>query len=313
MSERVSVVLPVYNGEKYLRESIESCLSLTYGDLELIVVDDHSTDATVDIVREYLSDRRVRVIRNEQTMKLPAALNKGFSQCTGRYLSWTSDDNYYDRMAMARMVSYLEANLDTSFVYSDHWIIDENGVVMGYGSQGPPETLRERCRIACFLYKREVYEAIGEYNEALFRIEDYDYWLRVWKRFRMDWIGEPLYFYRRHGSSLTQSEGLAERARREDALQRRHFGPERGRYSRILAGYCAAEAFDRHRRGDAAGVLQYAARAAARRPELLLNRGVLSIAAQAILGRAVSDRLGLGKRGGPGSAGRKETGEPAKG
>lgn len=93
-SPKVSIVLPTYNGARYLRQSIDSCLGQTYRNLELIVVDDASTDTTPEIIRSY-QDPRIRVIRHEKSKMLPESLNTGFRAVSGDYLTWTSDDNYY--------------------------------------------------------------------------------------------------------------------------------------------------------------------------------------------------------------------------
>lgn len=83
----VSVVMPVYNGEKYLRQSIESVLNQTFKDWNLIIVDDCSTDSSTDIMNEYAkADGRIQVIHNKVNSKIPASLNNGFEKASGRYL-----------------------------------------------------------------------------------------------------------------------------------------------------------------------------------------------------------------------------------
>ena len=92
----VSIVLPVYNGEKYLRESLDSILAQTMEDWELIAVDDCSKDATPQILADYAaSDSRIRVMRNAENQRLPRSLNIGFAEARGEFLTWTSDDNAY--------------------------------------------------------------------------------------------------------------------------------------------------------------------------------------------------------------------------
>ena len=79
MEELISIVLPVYNGEKYLRESIDSVLNQTYRNWELIIVDDCSTDSSAKIAKEYTNkDKRIYYYRNENNLRLPRNLNKGF-------------------------------------------------------------------------------------------------------------------------------------------------------------------------------------------------------------------------------------------
>src|SRR5262245_61923913 len=92
----VSIVLPTYNGSRFLAESIQSCLDQTYPDFELIIVDDCSTDVTPAIIAEFSArDSRVHTVRHEKNKKLPGALNTGMALSRGRFLTWTSDDNLY--------------------------------------------------------------------------------------------------------------------------------------------------------------------------------------------------------------------------
>ena len=105
---KVSIVLPCYNGEKYLRESINSIIKQTYQDWELIIVDDCSVDRSLEIAYEYMkNDSRIKVIHNESNCKLPCSLNIGFANATGELLSWTSDDNIYYPEALEIMVDAL--------------------------------------------------------------------------------------------------------------------------------------------------------------------------------------------------------------
>ncbi len=105
----VSVILPVYNGEDTIAESIDSVLAQTYQNLELVIVNDCSTDGTQAILKEYeAKDRRVRVIDNSVNLKLPRSLNVGFSDAKGEYLTWTSDDNLYHPSAIEEMAAVLD-------------------------------------------------------------------------------------------------------------------------------------------------------------------------------------------------------------
>ena len=208
-SRKVSVILPTYNGSKYLRQSIESCLNQTYKNLELIVVDDGSGSEIGNIVGAY-RDPRVKYLRHERNRGLAEALNTGFKNSTGEYLTWTSDDNYYAENAIEEMVRFLQTYPELGFVYTSQHIIDERP-----GGKSPKilkprsvEWLEVNNGIgACFLYKREVYETIGNYNPAASLAEDYDYWVRVSKQFKMQRLFKPLYHYRRHKGSLTEKCG----------------------------------------------------------------------------------------------------------
>ena len=201
----ISIVLPVYNGAKYLRESIDSCLAQTFRNWELIVVNDCSTDESGAIAEEYAAkDERIRIIHNETNLKLPASLNAGFRQAKGEYLTWTSDDNRYLPHALQRMIDFLQNQPKYQMVCAAFEYIDGEG--KNLNRTVIPLSYPQICGNsvgACFLYTRKVYEAIGEYDTSYFLAEDYDYWLRIDKQFQMGLIKDVLYCYRGHPQSLS--------------------------------------------------------------------------------------------------------------
>lgn len=217
----ISIVLPVHNGARYLAESVESCLQQTWQNLELIIVNDGSTDATHEMVMGF-QDPRVRYIQCHTNVKLPSALNVGFAAARGEYLTWTSDDNRYQPDALAKMAAVLQMGAD--FVYTHYRKIDPEGRVMGLWRAGPPDYLSEFNAVgACFLYRREVYRKVGNFDPGAFLVEDYDYWLRVWRQgFRMRLLAEPLYEYRDQPESLGRRHGADEVSRRRDQIRSRH-------------------------------------------------------------------------------------------
>lgn len=200
----ISIVLPTYNGEKYLEQSINSIIGQTYEDWELIIVNDCSRDNTVKIAQSFVDkDKRVKIINNAVNKKLPASLNIGFSAAKGDYFTWTSDDNAYANNALEVMLKNItEQKVD--FVFADYHVIDEEDYVLYKQVTGPVEQLPLYDNIgACFLYKREIQEILHGYNPDKFLVEDYDFWLRVYWKYNMYHIAESLYFYRMHAQSLT--------------------------------------------------------------------------------------------------------------
>lgn len=204
-NNKVSIVLPVHNGERFLARSIESCIAQTYADWELIVVDDASADRSAAIAEEFArKDPRISVIRHANNIKLPAALNSGFAKASGQYLTWTSDDNLYRPDALASMVEYLRANPDVGLVYCDCTLIDEQDQLIRERVVPEWDLAVELNPVgACFMYRREVMEVVGKYREDLFLCEDYDYWLRISARYPVRPLHQSLYLYRHHDRSLT--------------------------------------------------------------------------------------------------------------
>lgn len=212
--KKISVVLPVYNGEQYIEESIQSVLNQTWQDWELIIVDDCSTDRTPEIIRWYAQQEpRIQVIQNAENQKLPRSLNIGFQCALGDYFTWTSDDNRYKPEAFETMLAYLCAAPEVGLVYCDMDFIDGEGNKTGSFCSEAKELYSKNCIGACFLYRRAVAEQIGEYDPAMFLVEDYDYWLRIARQFPVAHIPGSFYEYRRHGASL--SEKRASQIRRQ--------------------------------------------------------------------------------------------------
>jgi GT2 family glycosyltransferase len=203
---KVSIVLPTYNGSRFLREAISSCLTQTHRNIELLIVDDGSREPAADTAREF-GDARLRLIRHAQNKGLPHSLNTGFSHATGDFFTWTSDDNLYMPDAIEQMVRCLNTYTDVGFVYAESFRIDASGQIDSVAPvlrTRPPESLAVDNFIgACFLYRRVVHDVIGQYDPAAALAEDYDYWIRVARRFTMQRLFRRLYCYRFHDASLT--------------------------------------------------------------------------------------------------------------
>lgn len=230
----VSIVLPIYNGERFLRQSLESCLSQTHSALELIAVDDCSTDTTPEILMEYAErDKRLRIVRNPSNKGLPESLNIGFRSAVGQYLTWTSDDNLYSPDALAYMVQQLSTYADVGFVYTSYIRIDETGKESEVVLCSPPTGLRRLDLAAgtvgaCFMYRSEVRDAVGSYRSEYKNAEDFDYWVRICLRYPSCHFYEPHYFYRMHANSLT-SQHRAKWKELNTRILKEHFpggGPE---------------------------------------------------------------------------------------
>ncbi len=237
---KVSIVLPTYNGaSRYLFESIKSCLDQTHRNLEVIVVDDGSNDNTPEVV-EAFCDERVRYIRHEKNMRLPRALNTGFRASAGEFLTWTSDDNEYLPDAVEQLVALLRDHGEADFVYADYVALHEESGKTEL-RRLPDELIlaRKNCIGPCFLYTRRVYERIGDFNPKYELVEDYDYWTRVSKEFKMIHYARPVYVYREHVRSLksTRTHGVV----LFDNILRfeRHY-ISTGQLARAVHQYCSA-------------------------------------------------------------------------
>ena len=286
----VSIVLPIHNGARYLRQSIESCLDQTYGDLQLIVVDDASTDDTAVIVRSY-NDPRVTPIGLSTNVGLPRALNVGFEHAAGDFLTWTSDDNYYAPDALEHMVHFLETHSEIDFVYTDYTVIDDNDQVQRVMTAPPPEEMLLSNRVGgCFLYRRQVYETLGGFNPEFTLSEDYEYWLRTLCHFRMAPLNRPLYFYRKHEQSLT-SERLRDIRRMSWRVRRRWLPHLPGVSRHTLADAYLTFAFQAFAVGEGWEARRWLVQSLLKQPTAVLRPDGMRRSAMVVLGPTLTRKL----------------------
>ncbi len=206
-SPLLSIILPTYNGSKYIRESIDSCLAQQFTDFELIIVNDCSTDNTPQIIEEYArKDERIKVIHNSVNRKLPMSLNAGSEAAAGKYHTWTSDDNYYAPNALQVLADAMNNDTEAGYIYSDYTIIDDAGKVKGVRTFGDinKKFTGFQGSSACFIYKAELFRLNEGYDPSFFLIEDYDFFVKCFLRTKVIYLNRhDLYYYREHGASLT--------------------------------------------------------------------------------------------------------------
>lgn len=211
--KKVSIVLPTYNGEKFITSSIESVINQTYKNWELIIVDDGSSDNTHVIINQFAeSDPRIKIITNSINQNLPNSLNIGFKHAEGEYYTWTSDDNMFEPTAIEVMVNLLNENNNIDLVSLNFNYIDEDNNFVKTFIKKPQKRmvsdLVSRCNVgACFLYKKEIAEIVGSYNSEMFCAEDYDYWCRIALNGNILYRDDlNLYSYRINSNSLTATK-----------------------------------------------------------------------------------------------------------
>ena len=238
-SPLVSIVVPVYNGERFLEDALDAISNQTYSNWEAIIVDDCSTDSTPEIAQRFVdNDERFRYIRNAENKKLPASLNVGFRNATGSLHTWTSDDNMFRPEAISKMVDVLESNQNASLVYCNIQRIDEKGQPISFPKPplSPSFLYIYNVVQACFLYRSAVTEKLSGYDESLFLVEDYDFWLRAKRHFDFHHIDETLYDYRMHDGALTTTKQKAIRDKANQILLRELHNTELSFPQRLSAG-----------------------------------------------------------------------------
>lgn len=206
MSPRVSVVMAVYNGEKYLREALDSILAQTFTDFEFIIVNDGSTDATSQIIEEF-DDDRIRLIQNQLNIGLTLSLNRGLEVATGEYIARMDCDDISLPVRLAKQVAFMDANQQVGACGTWALEIDGSGKIIG-----KRETLVGR-QLDNFYWRTSLIHSTSMfrftpscgpwYDPALKFSQDYDLWLRISTERKLNNLAEHLLLYRVHDESIT--------------------------------------------------------------------------------------------------------------
>ncbi len=211
---KISVIMSVYNGERYLRDAIDSILQQTFTDFEFIIVDDASTDSSLSIIRGY-PDSRIRVIANGENIGLTRSLNKAIEQARGEYIARQDADDISLPARFQEQISYLEKHPDVVMLGTSVYRIDEEGRVVGkiIPPSKPGRKLLKRNHFShgSIMVRKAVLDRLGGYNELFRYGQDYELWLRITRHNQARNLKKILYKLRFHRESIGTT-------RREESL-----------------------------------------------------------------------------------------------
>jgi len=228
----VSVLMPVRNAKPFLSEAIDSILRQTLRNIELVIVDDGSTDDSNDVVLAYAAiDSRVRYVRRHQR-GLVAALNEAISLSRGCYVARMDADDVAHPDRLLLQMAFLAANRDCVAVGSQVECIDRDGSLIGFLKyEQSHEDIEDRllCRRLgptmahpAVTMRRSVLEAVGGYRAKFQASEDRDLWLRLGERGRLANLPDVLLRYRLHLDSFSHARGAEQRRMAEVAVRDAH-------------------------------------------------------------------------------------------
>lgn len=216
----VSVVMPSYNHGKYIKESIESVLNQTYGDLELIIVDDRSSDGSQDIIKRYAEkDQRVRYIFHKQNKGYGATLNDGLKETLGEFITTQDSDDIWNKYRVEKILKIFKTKKQVALVHHDADIIDTDGnlIKRSYCSasnlsneerSGNPfnQLLRENFVFGCVILRRDCLNTIGFPDTRLEYAMDWHYWINLSRRFIFYYLPVSLVYYRIHEQNMSRTD-----------------------------------------------------------------------------------------------------------
>ena len=244
----VSVIIPSFNHETYIRECIDSVLSQTYQDFEIIITDDGSSDKTVDIIKTYV-DERIHLFEHKYNLGASVATNNCITHSRGKYIAMLSSDDIWDTKKLEIQVSFLEENIDIAAVFSKVDWIDGNGNyydknfidfnAFNVENKNNNEWLRyffyfgnSLCHPSS-LIRKDVYDEIGYLNRGFANLPDFDLWVRLCLKNKIYILDEKLIKFRRISEEKNASgDNINSRIR------------NRFEYEKILDHYLAIDSYD---------------------------------------------------------------------
>ncbi len=199
---KVTVLMSIYNGEKYLHQAINSILNQTFKDFEFLIINDGSTDGTAEILQSY-NDFRIRIINNEKNIGLTKSLNKGLKLAKGDYIARMDADDISLPERFERQVEFLNKNKKMGLVGTFWYTIDENGQEIDISK---PTNSIYAVHFMCHgtsMIRKRCLDKIGFYREVFEFAQDYDLWLRIADKYEIKNIKEPLYKLRIRDDSIS--------------------------------------------------------------------------------------------------------------
>lgn len=199
----VSVILPCYNHEKYVVQAIESILNQTYSNIELIVIDDGSSDNSAGVIEELLVSHKF-IFLKRMNKGVCRTLNEGIRLATGKYISLCASDDWYHCKKISTQVQYLEEHQEFALCYSNLYEVEGDSIIKrksNYANNGDLFDLIFLRKLILpgltSLIRKDVFSAAGLYDENL-HFEDWDMWLRLSDKFRIGYQDKELAYYRIH-------------------------------------------------------------------------------------------------------------------
>ena len=210
---QISVIMAVYNGEKFLEEAIGSILKQTFSNFEFIIIDDGSEDTSLKIIKNF-KDKRISILENNKNIGLSASLNKGIKLSKGKYIARMDADDISLPERLEKQYNFMERNPNIGIVGTGYHLINESGERMGtYIYPDNPVTIHWKLLTGpvfphptVMMRKKVLIENNLSYNEEYFVTQDYELWCRIIQFTEGSNFPEALIQYRHHDQSKSKAE-----------------------------------------------------------------------------------------------------------
>lgn len=218
MLSKVSVILPCYNpNSEWVNSAIKSILNQTYKDLELILIDDGSTNNLKTLIEPHLRDRRLHYFY-QQNKGFSSAINLGIRKSSGDYIGFIGQDDIWLPMKLEWQLNYFRIHNSSHILYSDYYTMDSKGKIIDlfsakkYGSFSSKEDFIKNLFLVNFLgfetvlVKRRCFDDVGILDEKMIGFSDHDMWLRLAERYDMSYLNVVTVKKRVHKNQITLSK-----------------------------------------------------------------------------------------------------------
>jgi glycosyltransferase involved in cell wall biosynthesis len=210
----VSIIVPAYNAEKYIAQTIQSVFEQTYTDWELIIIDDGSIDKTAIIIKEFLTDDRIKYF-HQKNRGVSAARNTCIEHSNGKYIAFLDADDVWEPMNLEKKISFLENNTEFDWIFSNMYYADEKLNKIGIAPAGTDKNILEKILLwegevvpgpcSNLVIRRKCIEHGISFDANLTTAADQDYCIQLAKLFRGKHIPEALWCYRIIPTSMSRN------------------------------------------------------------------------------------------------------------
>ncbi len=215
MKDLVSIIIPVYNAEKFIDETINTVLNQTYTNWELLLVNDCSTDNSVKLIKKYLKDNRIKLINNKTNSKAAISRNNGIKKAKGRYICFLDADDLWNKEKLEKQVKFMNEK-DCAFSFTGYEFADENGKPNGK-KVFIPETITYKQALknttiwtSTVMFDMNKLSKEDIYMPNVARGQDTATWWKVLRKINYAYgLNEILSFYRRTSASLSANKFVA--------------------------------------------------------------------------------------------------------
>jgi glycosyltransferase involved in cell wall biosynthesis len=216
----LSVIIPTYNGERRIADALDSVLVQEEAELEVVVVDDGSTDSTLEIVKSYAQSLNLKVIQRDHSGNWVSNTNHGILNCSGKYVCFLHQDDYWEKGRLGVIRTVLTGNPGVAMCFHPAWFVGPDGARVGLWkspfSGGDVEIVPSEAFFECLLvqnficvaspvFRRDDALKVGSLDDSLIYTADWDFWLKLTRLGPVAHIPAPLAYFAVHPESQTQS------------------------------------------------------------------------------------------------------------